>query len=176
MVRLGKTHGLLAALGLTLALAACAEPAAYAPREPGGTTGYTDEQLAPNRYRVTFTGNSATTRETVEDDLLRRSAEVTLKAGYRFFEFDTRDTKAHTSYFSTFEGPPWWHGYGWYWHSWAFGPPWGAEDVQPVTRFEAYAEIVMLTPEQAKNDPHAVDAQGVLDHLAAPPPPSPAAK
>ena len=71
------------ALGIVLlALAGCAQPAAYAPRGPGQQTGYTDRQLAPNRWRVTFTGNSATPREQVEDDLLLRAAEVTLAAGW----------------------------------------------------------------------------------------------
>ena len=43
-----------------LALAGCATPAPYAPRGPGQATGYTDRQLADNRWRVTFTGNSVT--------------------------------------------------------------------------------------------------------------------
>ena len=56
-----------------LALAGCATPAPYAPRGPGQATGYTDRQLADNRWRVTFTGNSVTPRETVENDLLLRA-------------------------------------------------------------------------------------------------------
>ncbi len=82
-----------AVLGLALALAACAAPAAYAPRRPGETTGYTDRELAPGRYRVTFTGNSVTTRDTVQDFLLLRAAEVTLAAGGTHFVFDDRDNK-----------------------------------------------------------------------------------
>ena len=81
-----------------LALAGCATPAPYAPRGPGQPTGYTDRQLADNRWRVTFTGNSVTPRETVENDLLLRAAEVTLAAGSSHFLFDTRDTRAQTRY------------------------------------------------------------------------------
>ncbi len=150
-----------------LGLSACVAPAAYGPRGPGDVTGYTDEQLAQNRYRVTYTGNAATDRETVEDYLLYRSAEVTLKAGFTHFEFDTRDTKAHTTYYSSFVGGwpgwPYRHRYGWYWHNWAFDD----EDVMTssITRYEAYAEIVMLTGDQAADNADAMDANDVIAHL-----------
>jgi hypothetical protein len=157
-----------AVLGAALLLAACQTPATYHPREPGSNTGYTDEQLAQNRWRVTFTGNSATRRETVESYLLLRAAEVTLKSGSRWFVFDTRDTEAQTTYQSDFVGWPGWRGRGWYWHSWPYGG-WGArggmETSRPITSYEAYAEIVLLTDEQAKGEPRAMNAQDVLDHI-----------
>ena len=56
-------------------------------------TGYTDRALTQNRYRVTFTGNTVTPRETVESYLLLRAAEVTRAAGYSHFMFDTRNTQ-----------------------------------------------------------------------------------
>ena len=84
-------------LALTL-LAGCASPAAYAPRASGQSTGYTDQELTQTRYRITFTGNSVTSRETVENYLLLRAAEVTQAAGYQFFMFDSRDTRAMTRY------------------------------------------------------------------------------
>ncbi len=168
----------MAAAAAAVLLAACQTPATYHPRDPRSGTGYTDEQLAGNRWRVTFTGNSATKRETVENYLLLRAAEVTLKAGFHWFVFDTRDTEAQTTYQSDFVGWPGWHGRGWYWHSWPYGG-WGAgggmETSRPITSYEAYAEIVMLTDDQAKNEPRAVNAQDVLDHIGpaayAPPPP-----
>ena len=160
-----------------LGLAACATgPAPYAPKTPKTSTGYTDQQLAQNRYRVTFTGNSRTSRETVENYLLLRSAEVTLDAGYDDFLFDTRDTKAKTTYMSTFTGWPGWGGYGWYWHSWPYGPygpgPYSMDaTARPITRYHAYAEIVLLTAAQAKSEPRAVDARQIIAHLRPPPPP-----
>lgn len=170
---------ILAAGLALLVLAACETQPVYGPRGPGQSTGYTDERLAQNRYRVTYTGNAVTDRETVEDFLLYRAAEVTLQSGFSDFTFDTRDTKAHTSYYSSFVGgwPGWhsrWRGYGWYWHSWPYD-----EDVTTtaITRYEAYAEIVMLTPEQAKDDPHSLDAHEVIANLGPrvlPPPPPPA--
>jgi hypothetical protein len=147
-----------------LVLAGCQTATPYHPSTEPGATGYSDEQLAGNRYRVTFTGNSATRRETVEDYLLLRSAEVTLKAGYRTFLFDTRDTKSKTTYHSDFTGWPGWPGYGWYWHSWPYGPE-PQLDSFPTTRYEAYAEIVLLTDAQAKSEARAVNAQEVLDHI-----------
>ena len=148
-------------------LAGCETPATYHPRDERGGTGYTDQQLAGNRYRVTFTGNSTTKRDTVESYLLLRAAEVTLKAGYRNFEFDNRDTEAKTTYHSDFMGWPGWRGYGWYWHSWPYGGFGLDEELtsRPITRYEAYAEIVLLTDDQAKNEPRSIHAQDVLDHI-----------
>jgi len=153
------------------ALAGCQTPTPYHAQSEPGATGYSDQQLSGNRYRVTFVGNNVTRRATVEDYLLLRAAEVTLKAGNRFFLFDTRDTKTKTTYHTDFAGWPGWPGYGSYWHSWAYGPD--AGDAYPVTRYEAYAEIVLLTDEQAKNEPRAVNAQEVLDHIGAEAKPKP---
>src|SRR5277367_4278564 len=100
MVRLS----MLASLAVLALLAACTTPAPYAPRAPGESTGYTDREITSNRYRVTFTGNSATPRETVENYLLLRAAEVSLAAGSPSFMFDTRDTRTDTRY-SAFPQP-----------------------------------------------------------------------
>lgn len=159
------TRSPLALAAAALVLAGCQTATTYHPSEGPGGVGYSDEQLAGNRYRVTFTGNSATPRETVEDYLLLRSAEVTLKADHRYFLFDTRDTKTKTTYHSDFVGWPGWPGRGWYWHSWAFGPEDMGMDTTPVTRYQAYAEIVLLSDDQAKSEPRAVNAQEVLDHI-----------
>lgn len=187
-IQLKNTRGLMVTGRLALLAAAaalivgCAQPAAYAPQDAKGGPGYSDTQLAQNRYRVTFRGNSVTARETVENYLLRRAAEVTKAAGYPAFEFDTRDTKADTTYRTQFSGWPGWNRpdpFGWYWHSWAYGPgPYGYDmqaDAMPITRYEAYAEIVMLSEAQAKDRPRALYADDVLSHLGPPPPPPPGA-
>lgn len=165
MVRIARISAVLAAAAL---LAACQTTAVYQPRMPGSSTGYTDEQLAQNRWRVTFTGNSATKRQTVETYLLLRAAEVTQQSGGRWFVFDNRDTEAQTTYQSDFVGWPGWRGRGWYWHSWPYGG-WGAgggmETTRPITSYEAYAEIVLLNEEQAKREPRAMDAEDVIKHV-----------
>jgi len=171
-----------------LALAGCATPAAYAPMTPGQATGYTDRQLSDNRWRVTFTGNSVTPRETVENSLLLRAAEVTLASGHNHFVFDTRDTKAQTRYDAFPVGPPafgygfhggFGYGYGYGPGYWGFRPAWGYSafgpdvDIVSTTKYESYAEIVVLNDEQARREPRAVDARAVIARIPPPVPPPP---
>ena len=149
-----------------VSLAACTTPTPYGPAEGEHHNGYSDKRLAENRFRVTFLGNSATRRETVEDYLLLHAAEVTRDAGYSWFVFDSRDTQTKTSYHTDFAGwPGWGPGFGWYWHSWDFDPIGREATTYETRRFEAYAEIVLLTPEQAKADPHALRAADVIERL-----------
>jgi len=156
----------VAILSALLALAGCTSPAVYRPADSEHHSGYSDKRLADNRYRVTFSGNSATRRETVEDYLLLRAAEVTRDAGYSWFVFDNRETETKTSYHTEFAGWPGWSpGFGGYWHSWAFDPFGRDAMTVPMTRYEAYAEIVLLTPEQAKADAHALRADDVIARL-----------
>jgi len=178
----------VAALAVTV-LAACETGPVYKARAPGARVGYTDLQLTPTRYRVTFSGNSSTRREDVENYLLRRAAEVTLGAGYTHFAFDSRDTTARTLYRETFSDPffgdPFYGPRAFYWSSWPYGYPYGPYgfgrpfgygygygDLRPITSFSAYAEIVTLRAEQAASNPRAIDAQSLLQRL--PPPDAPA--
>ena len=166
-------------LGCASLLTACQSGPAYRERGPGDSIGYTDLRLTQNRYRVTYAGGNATTREEVEDYLLRRAAEVTLDSGYSHFVFDARDTNAETYYRSNF-GPHSRLGIGFghfgpspfYYSRFAFGYPYYGNDLRPITRFEAYSEIVMLELGDAVDDPFAVDAREVLTTLT-PPPPTP---
>ena len=171
-----KTWILAVSFGAALALSACATgPAPYGPKPVDGGTGYTDTQLAQNRYRVTYTGTASTPRDVVENYLLFRAAQVTQGAGFAAFAFDDRDTKAHTTYFTDdfgMWGFPHRH-FGWYWSGWD-----DPATTTAITRYEAYAEIVMLTADQAKSDPRALLANDVLQRLGPkvlPPPPPPAA-
>jgi hypothetical protein len=161
-----------------LVLAGCATPAPYAPRGPGQATGYTDRQISDNRWRVTFAGNSVTPRETVENDLLLRAAEVTLATGHSHFLFDTRDTSARTRYDAIPTGPGG-AGFGGYGY-WRFHPRWGYGafggpdvDIVSSTKYESYAEIVVLNEDQVAREPRAVDARAVIAHLTPPPAPPP---
>jgi hypothetical protein len=156
----------LAAMSTFLALAACMSPTPYRAADPDHPLGYSDQRLADNRIRVSFRGNAATVREQVEDYLLLRSAEATREAGYSWFEFDTRDTEAKTTYHTDFAGwPGWGPGFGWYRHSWAFDPLGRVETTIPTTRYEAYAEIVLLRPQQARGDSHSLRAEDVIARL-----------
>lgn len=179
----------IAALAASLFLIGCMTPSPYAPRSERDTTGYTDRSLAQNRYRVTFTGNSATPRETVEGYLLLRAAEVTQAAGYTYFVFDNRNTNVSTRFQATpgLGDPFYGGGYGGFgrrsgfsfgsgfaFGSGGFGSGFGSGvgfgynsvgDISTRTNYEAYAEIVLLTPEQATQETRALKATDVIGHL-----------
>jgi len=55
--------------------------------------GYSEQKLESNRYRVWFAGNSKTPRETVENYVLYRAAEITLDNGYDYFVMSERSTE-----------------------------------------------------------------------------------
>ncbi len=81
---------------LVTLLAACASQTDYKPADRRGGYGYTETQLTDNRYRVTFTGNASTPRETVADFALLRAAELTLQNGYDWFKLVDRETDKKT--------------------------------------------------------------------------------
>lgn len=62
-------------------LAACAT--AY--QSTGFTGGFRDTQLAPDVFRVSFSGNAFTSRDRVQDFALLRAAELTLANNARYF-------------------------------------------------------------------------------------------
>jgi hypothetical protein len=156
---------LFAGLTLVALSTACSTGPEYKPRLPGEAVGYTDLQLSPNRYRVSFSGSSASTRDDVEHYLLQRAAELTARGGHTHFVFSRRDTERNTSYVGNYP-------YGLYYHyypylSWYWGGPNGG-DVWAVTRYAAFAEIVVLKAEDAVDNPEAIEALALLQRL--PPP------
>jgi hypothetical protein len=174
---LGPAMPLALAAGL---LMGCMQPTPYQPRLEGQVTGYTDRALTQNRYRVTFTGNSVTPRETVESYLLLRAAEVTRAAGFTHFVFDTRNTRANTSVQTVpyFPPPdPFWgrRSHFGYWGSWGW-PYEPAQDIVVRTNFEGYAEIVLLNADQVGKETRAINAAEVIARIGpdAAPKPGPA--
>ena len=88
-------HLVLAASALTLA--ACATATPYQPAsQPGGYDGFSQQMIENDRARITFGGNSLTNRETVENYLLYRSAEVAIERGFETFTLQERDVEAKT--------------------------------------------------------------------------------
>lgn len=170
---------------LSAGLAACATPTPYQPNVRGGASsgGYSEVRLEPDRYRVTFAGNSLTGRETVEGYLLYRAAELTVQNGYDWFAVVERDTdKKVRSYVEPdplyrpwygsygFWRPSWrYYGGGYGWRTWDpfWGDPFWADrvDVRTVERYEASAEIVMQRGPKPQGDPKAFDARAVIDNL-----------
>ena len=169
-----------APLAAALLLSACATPTPYQPLARGSAVsgGYSDQRIEENRYRVTFSGNSLTSRERVENYLLFRAAELTKQAGYDGFTMVQRATDPRTrttGYRDPFGpgpwgywGPSWRYRHGGYWHMW---DPWGRDpfwgdriDVRTVTAFEASAEIIMYRGRRP-DDPASFDAAQVLANL-----------
>lgn len=165
-------RAILIASASALILAACATATPYAPAPEGGM-GYAETRIESNRYRVTFSGNSLTDRETVETFLLYRAAELTLQEGYDWFVTASRETDADTRYVATPDPlsprfspywDPWWRFYrGGYWSPL---DRWGRDyDVRESTRYEAMAEIVMGRGTKPADDPAAFDAREVVANL-----------
>jgi hypothetical protein len=176
-----RTTAFAAALALALGLAACATPTPYQPNVPGqaASGGYSEVRVEPDRWRVTFAGNSLTSRETVEAYLLFRAAELTAGQGYDWFSTVNRTTqRSGYAYIDpTFYpwygygwGPSWrYHGHGWGWRTWDpyWGGPFWADsiDIHTVDQYEATAEIQMHHGAKPAEDARAFDAHAVIESL-----------
>jgi hypothetical protein len=183
ITRRPRILALAAALAGSAALAGCMTATPYQPATASSRLGFSDEQIESNRFRVSFAGNSLTSRETVERYLLYRAAELTVQRGFDHFILVTRDTETKTDTYRTpgaFYGPgPW----GYWSPSWRFyrGPRWGWRSYDPfwddpfwrdrdwdyrtVRQYEAMAEIVTGRGPKPRDNVRAFDAREVLDRL-----------
>jgi hypothetical protein len=156
-----QRRALLAAALLPLLLAGCAVPTPYQAAVDG--YGYAEQQLESNRYRVTFSGNEVTPRETVQNYLLYRAAEVTVAQGHDYFTIVDQDLERSTTYYgSGFNDFGWWPGS--YRHGW-YGSGFGDYTAYPVDSYTAYADIVMADGEKPAGEVKAYDAHDVLRQL-----------
>lgn len=181
-----KIAAIAASLALAGLLSACATATPYQPNLPGQQVsgGFSDQQIEANRYRVTFAGNSLTSRETVESYLLFRAAELTVQSGGDWFSVvdrqTDRDRRTYVEpdpFYRPWYGPaygywrPSWryYGGGFGWRSWSpfYGDPFWADrmDVRTVEKFEASAEIVTHRGAKPADDPRAFDARAVMDNI-----------
>jgi hypothetical protein len=175
-----KRASLLAAAALMLT--ACETATPYQPANAPGdqaTGGYSDQQIEPDRWRVTFSGNDLTGRDTVNRYLLFRAAQLTLAQGYDWFQTADRHTDKQSSFVGEQGwggdwGPQWGlyrRGYGWgygYWGGAGWGGPWwggGPVDVEQVSQYRATAEIIMGRGPKPTNGPRAFDAHSVIANL-----------
>ncbi|MEJ0026521.1 MAG: hypothetical protein WDN01_10875 [Rhizomicrobium sp.] len=159
-----------------LGLAACTTATPYQPESADHPSagGYSEQQIESDRWKVEFSGNSLTSRDTVERYLMFRSAQLTVQQGYDWYEAVDRHTDKKTSYFSDpdpyFAGWPggYWNVYGGRRFGWASGY-WGSAalapiDVQEISRYTATVEITMGHGAKP-DDPHAYAAADVISHL-----------
>ncbi|MBO9711047.1 MAG: hypothetical protein J7521_22840 [Caulobacter sp.] len=178
--------GQVAAVALAALLTACATATPYQPNIAGQKAqgGFSERRLESNRYQINFAGNSLTSRETVERYLLYRAAEVTVQAGYDWFETADRrtDRQARAVIDDYGYGPGWgpygwggpygywrpaWRGYygGGYWGPWG-DPFWGRQaEVRTIEKFQASAEILLHKGPKPAGDPRAYDAREIMTNL-----------
>ena len=177
-----KTLLVIVAAATLGGLAACQTATPYQPLRPGavGAGGYSEVRLEQDRWRVTFQGNSLTSRETVESYLLYRAAELTVAQGFDWFETVERKTDKHTETFA--QPDPFYGRYGFGWHpNWRYygggfgwshwdpfwGDPFWADqvDVQTVEKYEASSEIIMHHGAKPAGEPRAFGARDVISNL-----------
>lgn len=182
---LSRRHALsfAASLSAAMLLSSCMTPTPYQPEVRGQRIhgGYSEEPLGDNRYRVTFDGNTLTSRERVEGYLLYRAAELTVQNGYDWFRIVDRETERDrrtyvepSPYYRPWYGYDYWRPYwryyrpryGWNdWYPYGRDPFWADDiDVRTVEEYEAHAEIVMGRGAVLK-DKTVFDARRVMDDL-----------
>lgn len=170
-----KTAAVVAAIALSLGLAACQSVTPYQPLQPGTKVsgGYTDQKLDSDHFTVTFKGNTDTPRATVESYLLYRAAEITVAQGYDWFETVARSTdRTQSTWVDPFYGPgyawggfrPYWafYGPGWGWGGWG---PYGGYDITTVQQYSATAEIALRHGPKPPGYARGLDAREVLTNL-----------
>lgn len=167
-----STALLLAAM---VVLTACATPTPYQPAV-GTRWGYEEMPIESNRYRVSFGGNSLTDRETVENYLLYRAAELTLQQGYDHFILANRATDEASRIVGHGSDPffnrsrlgmryAFFHP-RWGWRS-MHDPFWDDVNYREINRYEASAEIVFGRGPKPAGDPGAFNAREVIENLGA---------
>jgi hypothetical protein len=187
-MRLSKS---LVALVSVIVVSACATTAPrFTPYQAAvpGKFGFSEQRIEATRYRVTFEGNSRTTRQRVEDSLLLRAANVTLENGYDWFQVVNRATDPKTyqlrspSYGSSWAGGlgfnsgfasyRYWsprHGWVFYHDPFAFNQSFSVFDdrneVQEITRYQANAEIILGKGSKPADRADAFDARDVSANL-----------
>jgi hypothetical protein len=169
-----------AALGLTL-LSGCVTPTPYAPADASRSEprGYSETKIEANRYRLKFSGNSSTPRETVENYMLYRAAELTLAQGYDWFSIVERKTDEDKQTTTTYRDPFMPYGrlswryyrsglgvYGGGWGPWGPWSSYGATvETYEFSRYEATAEIFMYKGDKPAADANAFDARSIKANL-----------
>ncbi len=167
---------IMAVVFIALVVAGCATPTPYGPALDG--KGYSELQTENDRFRVSFSGNSLTPRETVESYLLYRAAEITLQQGYDRFRIVERDVESKTSYYNNYAASSGYYGfhgrrslrYGYGFRSFPYSYTTVAS--RPVISYEAVANIIVFSNEGQErkapaSDDHTYNAREVIKRLEA---------
>lgn len=157
-----KTLGMPALAAAALLLASCVSPTPYQPRDNG--QGYTEQKLESDRYRVTFAGNSETSRETVENYLLYRAAEITLREGKDYFVVVSREGETHTTVTAPEVGGLFGTGWGPSSRSTFTGLSVGTGGTR-TTEYYAQADIVLHEGAKPPDNTRAYAARALIENL-----------
>ena len=187
-----------AAIALAAGLSACATATPYQPATysaSGPQNGFYEAPLEQNRWRVSFAGNTVTSRQQVEDALLLRAAELTIQQGFDHFIEVNRATERDVRYqtspglgsgfgygglgyggfgYSRFGYPGWnpyWRHYRptFGWSRWdPFYDPFfdRSTEIREIDKYEANAEILMGRGPAPAGDPRAFNAREVFANLS----------
>lgn len=159
----GKIRQAVAVVALSV-VAACATPTPYQPAAGPNGDGYTTQRIESNRFRISFKGNSVTTRQTVDTYMLYRAAEVTLENGGDYFVIANKDVDKNTAYenYGDDLACGWWGGWGW---RRGFGPGFcggGIDYTRPINSYDAMADIVTYRGPKPAANRDAYDAREVM--------------
>lgn len=152
-----------ALLGL-MVLVGCTAPTPYMAATDDGY-GYGQTQLEANRYRVTFAGNVDTARETVQNYLLYRAAEVTVEHGGDYFVIADQSLERSTRYIGTASPGFGAFGYRGGRSGAVIGTGVSSVDARPIDQYTAFADVVVGEGEKPANATHAYNARDVLARL-----------
>lgn len=162
-------------------LAACSTATPYQPINQASNAvagGYASQQLATDRYRVSFRGNQYTSRERVENYLLYRAAQLAQQNGYQAFRVVRRETDRDVD--QELVRQPVGLGYGGFAPYWSFGGGFGTSiynpyvggsfyadtiDVRTIDSYEASATIQLLR-DRTPTGSQTYDVQDVISRLA----------
>jgi len=99
----GPLRAALLSFSMLLAAGCSIQPTPYQAVDKG--YGYSQQQLDGRTWRVEFSGNSVTSRATVENYLLYRAAEIMRFGGYDRFIVLEKDVERRDAYYTTGYGP-----------------------------------------------------------------------
>lgn len=153
---------------LLLLLGACTapQPSLYAPIS--GRDGYAEEVLGKGLYRITFQGNTVTSRELAENYALYRAAELTLELGAFRFAVHDRLTERFTQVTREYYDPYPYYGYGPYWRRRSyFGAHLGSSVQSERTSYMAQLTIEPFTGIAPRDVGRVYEADEVIERLGA---------
>lgn len=161
---------------LAIGLSGCVTP--YQPNGLGG--GYSDMALAPDIYKVSFRGNGFTSQDLVQNYVLRRCAEITLREGYSYFLILGGNTATNRDYFSTpttinsnsygnFSGNGMVYGNNYSYAGNSYGNTYTTINPGTTHEIEKFASVMIIKLfKDNKKAPFAMDAQTILSNYTGP--------